>query len=181
MNIVKIAKASRIPPRKLMLLLEASGRASVAVLAIYLVPFKWWSPHLLGRRILDDINNEQSSAQVSASLDLLPEVLKDVRWAVLRVSRVFGGRLTCLAQAVCGKALLARRGIDSVVVLGVRTGGSQSGESGASDGLGAHAWLCVSDIVLLGDEARAGHIPVARYGAMSVPTASAFGETKRPH
>ena len=84
----------------------------------------------------------------------------------LSLDRLLGGNLTRLAQAICGKGLLARRGIDSVIVLGVRLGGVADVRSETSGGLGAHAWLCVGEIVLLGDETRPGHTPIARYASV---------------
>jgi len=89
------------------------------------------------------------------------ESLADVRWAVRRWNRFFGGRFTCLMEAMAGQAMLARRGVSSAVVLGVKPG------VGSDDPM-AHAWLRVGQSVVLGDEERPGHIPVASYLKVTV-------------
>lgn len=92
-----------------------------------------------------------------------PLLLADVRWSVWRWNRVFRGRFTCLMQAMAGQAMLKRRGVESAVVLGVKPNAP-----GLSPN--AHAWLRVGERILIGDEERPGHIPVASY--RSTPTAA---------
>lgn len=85
-----------------------------------------------------------------------PRVLVDIRWAVRRWSRASGGHFTCLMQAMAVQALLARQGVSSAVVLGVKPG-----RAGADPT--AHAWLRVGQWVIVGGEERDGHLAVASY------------------
>lgn len=87
--------------------------------------------------------------------------LRDVRWATEAVNRTAGGRFTCLMQGMAGKAMLNRRGISNSLVLGARLKAEDDMES--ENGMAAHAWLCVGQIVLLGGEASAGYVPVTSY------------------
>ncbi len=52
--------------------------------------------------------------------------------------------VTCLARSLTGQLLLQRRGIESVLKIGVRP--ADAGEPGASPGLQFHAWLEVGDV-----------------------------------
>jgi hypothetical protein len=67
--------------------------------------------------------------------------VQDVAWAVHRVSRMVPGA-TCLTQALAAHLLLARRGYQSRLRIGVAR------EPGAR--LRAHAWLESDGIVVLG-------------------------------
>lgn len=87
-------------------------------------------------------------------------IFADVQWAVWRWNSLLGGRFTCLMQAMAGQALLARLGMESAVVLGVKPGRTHSDPM-------AHAWLRVGPWIILGHEERAGHIAVASYRTSS--------------
>ena len=87
-----------------------------------------------------------------------PSVLAEVRWAIRRWTRASSGRFTCLMQAMAAQELLARHGVASAVVLGVKPG-----RAGADPT--AHAWLRVGPCVLIGGEEREGHLAVASYRA----------------
>jgi hypothetical protein len=65
-----------------------------------------------------------------------------VAWSVDCAAR-FVIRPTCLVRAMAGQQLLHMKGHGSAISVGVRGGGDT--------GLEAHAWLCVGDIVILGD------------------------------
>ncbi len=84
--------------------------------------------------------------------------LGQVRWALRHVNRLARGRFTCLMLAIAGKRMLNRRGLANTLVLGVRP---DKGDEG--DPFGAHAWLRAGPYVIIGEEERAGHIPVASY------------------
>lgn len=89
----------------------------------------------------------------------------DTRWALKLINRKVGGRFTCLMLAIAGKRLLNRRGIPNTLVLGVCPSRGRG-----SDPFGAHAWLRVGQYVIIGQEERAGNIPVASYhSALKVP------------
>ena len=82
--------------------------------------------------------------------------LGEVKWAVERITRLTGGRFTCLMKAMAGQVILARRGVDSAIVLGVHP--SRKGSDPK-----AHAWLRVGKWIVLGGEERSGHLPVTSY------------------
>ncbi len=85
-----------------------------------------------------------------------PRIVVEVRWAIRRWTRAAGCRPTCLMQAMAAQDLLARRGVASAVVLGVKPG-----RAGADPT--AHAWLRVGPWVVIGGEERDGHLAVASY------------------
>lgn len=89
-----------------------------------------------------------------------PRLLKDVRWAILAVNRSFGGRFTCLMQAMACKSMLNRRGVANALVLGARI----SDRSGAArESMAAHAWVNTAGFALVGGEGRPGFIAVTSY------------------
>lgn len=87
--------------------------------------------------------------------------LRDIRWAVEAINRTVGGRFTCLMQAMAGKAMLNRRGVENTLVLGAKLKRDET-ESGDAP-MAAHAWLRVGRVVLLGGEASIGYVPVTSY------------------
>lgn len=88
-------------------------------------------------------------------------LLRDVRWAIDAINRTVGGRFTCLMQAMAGKVMLNRRGVENTLVLGAKF---KRDEVQAGDGpMAAHAWLRVGRLVLLGGEANVGYVPVTSY------------------
>lgn len=71
--------------------------------------------------------------------------LRRVSWGVSAAARLVPGA-TCLTQAMAGQYLLASRGMESMVRIGVeRNGGPQ---------LKAHAWLISGDRVVLGGKSE---------------------------
>ncbi|KQX17781.1 MULTISPECIES: lasso peptide biosynthesis B2 protein [unclassified Sphingomonas] len=61
----------------------------------------------------------------------------------------------CLQRALAALLMLRRRGIRTVIRFGVRR---------LDDSIGAHAWLMLGDVVLLGEEEAAGFVPIADLG-----------------
>jgi hypothetical protein len=82
-------------------------------------------------------------------------VVQDVVTAVERWSTLAPRQATCLVRAVAGHRMLARRGVTSAVVLGVRTD--------AQAALAAHGWLRVGEHVVIGARERPGHRPLAQF------------------
>jgi hypothetical protein len=80
--------------------------------------------------------------------------------SVRRASRIVPGA-TCLTQAIALQEMLGRRGIASVVRLGVR--------EEQPDVLAAHAWLTVDGRIVLGgsEAALARFSPIAELGPVS--------------
>jgi hypothetical protein len=88
-------------------------------------------------------------------------LLRDIRWAIDAINRTVGGRFTCLMQAMAGKVMLNRRGVQNTLVLGAKL---KRDEAEAGDApMAAHAWLKVGRLILLGGEASVGYVPVTSY------------------
>ena len=98
------------------------------------------------------------------------QALRDVQWSVERLTRAALGRPTCLMKAMAGQRMLARRGIGSAIVLGVKPGATGADPT-------AHSWLRVGRWVVLGGDERAGHIPVTSYRSVLGGTASGEGDS----
>lgn len=110
-------------------------RALTAVISMRL--FLWVLPfrvvHRLVRRRLAGF---QWSSEEAAG-----ESADRVVWAVTAASRIVP-RATCLTQALAGQVLLARRGYQSRLRIGVARGGGSD--------FRAHAWLEYQDEVVIG-------------------------------
>jgi hypothetical protein len=70
-----------------------------------------------------------------------------------RVAEALPWHSTCLAQAVAGRLLLARRGI--------RGGAIRFGVRKADGDLQAHAWLILGGTILMGGEEAGAYVPLA--------------------
>ncbi|MEM9474838.1 MAG: lasso peptide biosynthesis B2 protein [Pseudomonadota bacterium] len=88
-------------------------------------------------------------------------LLRDIRWAIDAINRTVGGRFTCLMQAMAGKVILNRRGVENTLVLGAKLKRDHTKAGDAP--IAAHAWLKVGRLVLLGGEASVGYVPVTSY------------------
>lgn len=66
----------------------------------------------------------------------------DVGWAVTRIASYFPGSAMCLAQALAARAMLRRRGIGSILHVGVARSDAAS--------LEAHAWLEAAGVEVTG-------------------------------
>lgn len=76
--------------------------------------------------------------------------------AVTAASRRLPWHSTCLMQAVAGRLMLMRRGIPSMLTIGVA---SHEGR------LGAHAWLLAYDEVICGGQEAPAFVPIVRFRA----------------
>ncbi len=76
--------------------------------------------------------------------------------ALARVSPVFA-RSTCLGRALTAWVMLRRRGIPSVVRLGVT--------ASAENGFGAHAWLECGGRSVLGEPEPGKYVPLGGFGS----------------
>lgn len=95
-----------------------------------------------------------------------PVLLRDVRWAIEAVNRTVGGRFTCLMQAMAGKAMLNRRGVENTLVLGAKIN-REPGPAGG-DAMAAHAWLRAGPVTLLGGRESLGYVPLTSYHSAAV-------------
>ena len=80
-------------------------------------------------------------------------------WAVERAVERFPAVGTCLTQAMAAHVLLARRGHDSNLRIGVRRD--------AAGRFDAHAWLELNGVVLIGEAGRAGFTPMPALRGLS--------------
>jgi hypothetical protein len=88
---------------------------------------------------------------------VLPPVARRVAWAVDLMSRHTPWESACLAQAIAGKSMLARRRIPALLYLGTRRD--------ASGHLAAHAWLCVAGRTILGAREQGTFTALTTFGA----------------
>ncbi len=88
------------------------------------------------RRWLQRIGSGARGAASDPELDL-----GRVRWAISAASRLLPGT-RCLAQALAGQVLLARRGVPTSLRIGVER---------SSEAMSAHAWLEQDGRVVLGE------------------------------
>ena len=149
-----------LPGHRKRTLLEALWWGIVAFALIELVPFRLWAPIVLGK--------PRAPENVTTIGGPVEPVTREVQWAVRHAGRLMPQTMRCLAQAIAGRAMLRRRDVASVLVLGVKPGVAvPEGRQ-----LTAHAWLCVGYAVLLGDSERAGHIAVASYPSRLQPAST---------
>lgn len=97
---------------------------------IRMVPFG-----TIARRVQSELLWRASDAETQAAA-------RRVRWAISAAVRRIPWTVPCLAQALAGNRLLARRGVPSELWLGVRPAQGRS--------LDAHAWLVADGQILTG-------------------------------
>ena len=119
----KLAKLRRLSWRDWGLLLEIGVLLGLARLAILLVPF---------RHIARIFGPQHAETPAVADLASEPRV-RHLGTMIRATARNLPWECKCLAQAMAGKVMLARRGLPSTVYFGVRN--DDEGE------FGAHAWL----------------------------------------
>jgi hypothetical protein len=113
--------------------------------AATVLPFRW------------KMKREGVVAGAPVELGRLPEELRAraVSLALARAQRRLPWKTSCLVAALAARAMLRRRGIDSVLRFGVRRG--------ADGRLGAHAWLEAGGGVVCGGPAAEGFAPLAGF------------------
>ncbi len=137
----------RLPQRDKRVFLEATiclCRAHLLLLA----PFRRVAP-LIGRA---------EPAVNQSTIALTPDervVALAIRNALARAARVLPWRSSCLACAIGGSLMLRRRGMPSVLHLGV--------QSDPRSDLSAHAWLRCGEIDIVGTEIASEFTPVAAF------------------
>ena len=120
-----------------LVLSEATCYLTAAHSAVRLLPFRWTAARL-GRLGSEAIERPISPEQRHQA--------QQVGWAVTALARRFPWDAKCLSQAVAGKWMLQRRGLPSVLYLGVDRGG------GEKEWLEAHAWLRCGDDFVTGEQ-----------------------------
>ena len=125
-------KFARLSLREQLLLSEALLFLGLARLGTRLVPFRWLA-RFLGRA------RAESPAELNAA-DAAR--VKQIRWAVVTLSRHTFWECACLVQAIAAQLMLKRRGIPSTLYLGVAKNDEQN--------LIAHAWVRSGRAILTG-------------------------------
>ncbi|KQN22955.1 hypothetical protein ASE86_14355 [Sphingomonas sp. Leaf33] len=82
-------------------------------------------------------------------------VVHDIRWAVVALAPWLPFRSLCLQQAIAARTMLSRRGIDSVLHLGV--------DRSKPEKLGAHAWLDTGGMPVTGYPVDPALVEVGRF------------------
>jgi hypothetical protein len=119
------------------LVAEACMHLALAEIRLKLFPLK--------RQGLQDLVPASDSPvvrQVAEAGDAERQAALDVGWAVTRVAAYFPRSAMCLAQALVARAMLRRRGIGSILHVGVAR--SQAAE------FEAHAWLEAAGVEVTG-------------------------------
>ena len=95
------------------------------------------------RRLSRHLGKQLDPAVESASGGAPPAAAREIGWAVELMSRHTPWESACLAQSIAGKFMLKRRGLRSLLALGLR-----KDEAGK---LTAHAWLRSGNEILIGN------------------------------
>lgn len=145
----KLRSAARMGPTNRNLVGEAVLALAVARLRSGLRSFKQLAAHL-GGAIPPD-----APLPPFPALSIEQEAtVRSVRWAVGAVAPWMPFRAVCLQQAIAARAMLARRGIGSVLHLGVDTSTCK---------MSAHAWLDVGVLKVTGYPVDPAMNEVARF------------------
>ena len=120
-----------LPANRRAISVEAVIALGVARLLVLTVPIRW-----ITRRL------ERQATLPHAQPGEAGDVIREVGWAVRAAAPKTPWDSACLVQALAGKWMLGRRGLDSAIRLGVA--------KDADGNLQAHAWLCAGDTILTG-------------------------------
>lgn len=137
------------------LVFEASLFLFASMLLVKFVPVRYWS-RFLGTKTAGNPLEETFRC---------PDTALEVSQAIHRVNRGFRGRFTCLMLAVAGKAMLNRRGVPNILLLGART--VHDTKRGLC--MEAHAWLRCGSTILLGGEVHDRFTVVAQFHSFVLP------------
>lgn len=85
----------------------------------------------------------------------------DIAWAIAAAAPRTPWPSTCLVRALAGAAMLRRRRLSGVVILGVARN-AQAGK-----GMKAHAWLSSGATILTGADLHESYTPVATFTTIS--------------
>ena len=133
---------------RLAALAEAALALAAARLALAVLPIRWLVPSASRP---DPSGPDPGPPDPRARL---------VAWAIERGAVRLPWRSRCLVRALAGRWMLARRGVPSVLCLGVaREGGVVT----------AHAWLLVAGRAVCGGREAPGYTPIAAIRASRSP------------
>jgi len=123
MMIMKIRKFTRLPRNLKLLLSETFFTLFVSQVTLMLLPVE---------KAL-----KKSSQRDVGDADCKNIELTEIRWALYNAGNIWFRKSRCLVQCIAGKRMLARRGIDSQIFMGVRHSDEKR--------IVAHAWLLAGD------------------------------------
>ncbi|MEM9571910.1 MAG: lasso peptide biosynthesis B2 protein [Pseudomonadota bacterium] len=152
----------RMSWRRKRLLWEAFVNTFTAWIMVRLLPYRIWKRWLGHPVSLDVIPLE---IVVPGPADGI--MLADIAWAHKRLGQVSKGVFTCLMLGFSARAMLRRRGIESILVLGAGRNGD-----GGNRQLGAHAWVIHKTFDIAGGGERNEYSPVAAFGPKRTTTAN---------
>jgi len=146
----RVNRTRQVSYRERLLLAEAFWRLATARLQLATQPFP---------RIARRLGGFTTPAQARASVDARAPSADDrviatsIGWAVTRAAQHAPFGAVCLPQAMAAKAMLARRGISSVMHFGTKHGEALS--------LVAHAWLDAAGVEVTGYPIEPGFTEIA--------------------
>lgn len=129
------------------LLLEAWFHLGAVRLALLVLPF---------RHIARYLGPQLPPVEAAPPSATVPPGAERIAWAVGLASRHTPWESACLAQAIAGKTMLARRRVPALLYLGTRK--DEKGE------LVAHAWLRVANAIVLGGSGHETFTVLAAFG-----------------
>jgi hypothetical protein len=141
-----IQKWLHLPKSDRSLFLQVFCLTGLVRAAVLVLPFRWIAVFLGEQGV-------ESSYQLGS---LEKEAGRKIGRAILRVSRHTPWESKCLVQAITGKILLRRRGINNTLYLGVNK------ESKGK--MTAHAWLRAGDMIITGNMGRKGSFSLSWFG-----------------
>lgn len=148
-----VTRILRLSNARKALLLEALVCTAAAWVMVRLSPYGFWRSRL-GTPLA--VNAAQVLGDpIQTTSDPL---LTDISWAHARLAQVSRAHFTCLMLAFSARAMLRRRKLPSVLVLGVKLN-----EKASRAKMGAHAWVVARGIEVVGGDTRDGHTPIAAY------------------
>lgn len=149
----KLATALRLGAAERRLVAEAAAALLAARLRSGLVPFSRIARDL-GGLVAPGAPDPESAPSPAALSPAEREAVFAVRWAIGAVAPWMPFRSLCLQRALAGRAMLARRGIGSVLHLGVDPSRPR---------LTAHAWLDAGGLQVTGYPLDATLAEVGRF------------------
>jgi len=124
-----VGRLARLGPRRLLLLVEAAASLAVATFQVR------WNGRSLSRLL------ESPSTPRQATPVLTQEQFDRIAWSINAIGVRLPRDPTCLMRALAGRSMLARRGVDSCIRIGI---------SEDSSDFRAHAWVEVGQQPVLG-------------------------------
>ena len=127
-----IIKFCRTPLAEQLLYCEVIFLLALSRIVILMMPFKWIAPvlgqHMASTDEISSKENQQTAIRISRAICTLSDHLP---W-----------ECKCLVQAMSGKIMLRQRKVATTLYLGV--------SKKENNDLGAHAWLRMGELVILG-------------------------------